>query len=372
MAAPPPSWVSRVSQIQNERLTPALRASLLQRAEASAARSREVRSAVLSIANVQSASNMAFDGMSRGLREARHVQAAEGSGGGGGAGGAAAWAGVSAGQAQQMQQARRMLLAPVASPAAFFAPGAAGGEAQAQALDAALAVLEAGPVEAAAAEGSGMMADLLRDLRVEPAEAELATKFELFTAYLSTVELLRDSLLEQWRVSRQLLPEGAAQVVDRGISKIDAEGMGAQEEPGVWLVHGMAQTASANHGALSRATKDLETKLRLCQEPGECPMCLEACGGGAGGKPEKVLACCHKACLDCWVRGGWVVGRWAFQFSYFQSSTPHTFSFADRVGGHPAPPLLPSVPAGGLFGSCNRRGCGLSRGLKGKRKKIYS
>ena len=27
-------------------------------------------------------------------------------------------------------------------------------------------------------------------------------------------------------------------------------------------------------------------------------MCLEVCG--RGHKPEKVLACCHKACADCW------------------------------------------------------------------------
>jgi hypothetical protein len=276
----------------------------------SALRDREVRSAVLGAAQVQKASNFAMQGFSAAVSFAS-------AGGGfafGGAGPAAAapaarraavWEDAVGRNREAMDGARRMAKgagsfgAFLSMPAhAGAAPGAPPPE-----LQEALAVLGAGEAvaaEAAAAPpgGGAEFAALLAQLRQEPPDAECGAKFELFTSYLGTVEMLRDTLLEQARTSRALLPPAAAAALDADIKKVDADGMGVADVEGVWVVHGMAQTARANHAALSRVTRDLETKLRLAVEPGECPMCLDMCG--VGHKPEKVLACCHKACADCW------------------------------------------------------------------------
>lgn len=75
--------------------------------------------------------------------------------------------------------------------------------------------------------------------------------------------------------------------------------MGANEMQGVWIVYGMMQQAHSNYTFIYNAVRDINTKLTLVTETPDCPICTSPMGG-ATGREEKILQCCHKVCKECW------------------------------------------------------------------------
>lgn len=265
-------WVTRVAALQEARATPAMRAELLARAE----RERGVRRAYLSAHAVQQRSSEAFEQAGAAFRSVRAYAAAPPA--------AASWNALAASASPQLRAAgvasRRAAAPP---PGAVAAEAIAADEAvelpevaQWDALLAGGGAAAAGAPAAAAADGADELARLLDVLRVEPPEgAECAAKFELFEAYLGTVAALRGQVMDASERARAALagvPSAIAGIND-ALKRIDApERLGAADQEGVWLVHGMATACAANHGALSAALRGVETKLRLLLEPkSTCP-----------------------------------------------------------------------------------------------------
>ncbi len=168
--------------------------------------------------------------------------------------------------------------------------------------DIAALVAEASAAPALAADAGGELAALLEQLRVEPEDpAELSAKFSVFETYLNTVVELRQEVVAGVERAREHLEASAMAVVEHKLNALNShEHLGAADDPNVWLVYGMMKTASENHARLSTVLRDVETKLALVAAEVDCPICLEPLGIGEGKKPPKMLACCHRTCLDCW------------------------------------------------------------------------
>ena len=162
------------------------------------------------------------------------------------------------------------------------------------------------PAEAASDADAAPLAAHLASLRREPDnDDERAASFTVFSSYLDTVGTLRTHLHDLWDRSRGFFDPAGAAAMTAKVAQLDgAEALSVEDYAGVWIVHGMATRALANHRHLARVTRDMETKLSLLSaELGDCPMCLERLGAEA--TPARTLACCHRVCVPCWEQ--WVL-----------------------------------------------------------------
>lgn len=141
----------------------------------------------------------------------------------------------------------------------------------------------------------------LESLRKEPhSEEECARGFSLFASYLDKVTDIRASTFTLWEDAQHLMEGAPAARIQETMKAIDDNAnMGVEDPPaGQWIVYDMAKKANSNHGLISKVVHTIETGLALLKkEDLECPCCMEPLKEGL---PTKVLACCHKTCLDCW------------------------------------------------------------------------
>jgi hypothetical protein len=317
------SWLSRVNELQQSKITPEMRAALNRRAEAS----RSARMTQMMTRNVQMRSADVYSSVTAGLREARELESLTLTRGVPAAGGAAAAAPASAAlsgpvswgamasttvsnvraggaqrtEAESAAMDARSVLEEEERTSAFWGAVAGGGLAESsQQLEMAVAAASAAP--ALAADANGELASLLEQLREEPEDPEeMSAKFAIFETYMNTVVQLRNEVVAAVERAREHLEGGAFAGIQRGLRALDAhEYLGAAEATGVWLVYGMMRTASQNHARLSNLLRDVETKLALVAADADCPICLEPLGVGEGKKAPKMLVCCHRTCVECW------------------------------------------------------------------------
>ena len=139
------------------------------------------------------------------------------------------------------------------------------------------------PMAASAGLEAGELAEGIEGLRVQPtSDAELETGFSVFTTYRDKVSEIRTQALQLYSDAAALLPEEGKSALGASVKALDrAENLGiADPPPGEWIVYGMARKAYGNHALISSLVHSLETKLALLQQAVDCPMCLEAVGGG--------------------------------------------------------------------------------------------
>lgn len=157
-----------------------------------------------------------------------------------------------------------------------------------------------------AQEAARDLQDAAEELRKEPADdEERSAKFLIFDAYMSTVTALREQLFEFWQLNKMQFAEDARAALNATIVRLDSnmDNLGIQDNPSVWIVFGMMKKAAQNHATLAGLIREIECKIALIAEPADCPCCLEALQllPTDPGKPCKLLSCCHKVCADCWV-----------------------------------------------------------------------
>eukprot|EP01064_Diplonema_japonicum_P039595 TRINITY_DN9971_c4_g1_i1.p1 TRINITY_DN9971_c4_g1~~TRINITY_DN9971_c4_g1_i1.p1 ORF type:complete len:305 (+),score=64.14 TRINITY_DN9971_c4_g1_i1:60-974(+) len=159
-------------------------------------------------------------------------------------------------------------------------------------------------------EGRKSFEKLLSDLLVEPSnDAEVAAKFQLYEAYLATVEKLRKDLFEFWEECKHVIPDGPVKtgIVKQQIAIDDTQNTGLPDfDPRRWFVYDMTRKAQQNNSMLSQLLRSIEVKLSLINdtEDQDCPFCLEMLDDS---HPSQVLSCCHRVGVECWK--AWVATR---------------------------------------------------------------
>jgi len=160
---------------------------------------------------------------------------------------------------------------------------------------------------------------LLRQLRREPTDdEETQAKFALYENFLATVEASRKATYDFWDDCREEFEENAASSqnavaqVEADLRAIDGEdNLGIVFMENRWFVYDMIVQADKNNETLKKALHNIEIKLELLQkEDDDCPFCLENLAEAQ--LPFVTLACCHKACTECWTHWQELKGRNAF------------------------------------------------------------
>jgi hypothetical protein len=304
----PREWAERIRLLHAAKMTPEARAALERRAEVA----RRALMTRVEAHTTQLRSAAVFESAAGALEEARSAVAAAPAGLARGAAWGAVGARAAGIAASAAARPRFAVDAPV--PLRALAPGAAPdrGYVAAMSVAAAAAVADAGidldaladaaPAAPAAEEGAAAFADLLEQLREEPADGEeTAAKFRIFETYMDTVTALREDMLATWRRAVPSFEPPAAAVIDRAISAMDrGDALGAAEVAGTWFVHGMMVQAGRNHAALAGILRDIETKLALLSGDADCPICLDSIAARAA----RALPCCHRVHGDCWEAWG--------------------------------------------------------------------
>lgn len=144
---------------------------------------------------------------------------------------------------------------------------------------------------------------LLEQLKKEPQEsAECAAKFTLYEGYATEVEKMRGTLIDFYDESLPSLPQSVAVDMEKQIKGIDSrEAMGVPDDDRVWFVYHMMRQAKQNNQTMASVLESFEKKLDLINncEQSECPVCLEDFRESGPHAPE-TLSCCHKVCQECW------------------------------------------------------------------------
>jgi len=149
------------------------------------------------------------------------------------------------------------------------------------------------------------MAQLLQNLAREPTnDQEMSAKFALYEEFLKTVEQSRKAAHDFWGECKEDFMEASGNVVkqiEKELKAVDsAENMGIDFNQRRWFVYDMTLKADSNNGKLEDVLKVLQRKLDMLGANDDCPFCLEA---PSDDNPFVTLACCHKACEECW--GHW-------------------------------------------------------------------
>lgn len=156
---------------------------------------------------------------------------------------------------------------------------------------------------------------ILRQLMHEPTDdEEIGRKFELYTSLLETVEASRKATNDFWADCKEDFEAAQGNVVaqvERDIKNIDSEdNLGIADHGHRWFVYDMTAKADQNNTMIKGVLKKIETKLELLNKnDDDCPFCLEPLA--EIGDPV-VLGCCHKACKECWENWQEIKGRNAF------------------------------------------------------------
>ena len=164
----------------------------------------------------------------------------------------------------------------------------------------AIAALSGGEAGGAAEESS--LAVALKQLEKEPQdEAEMASKFELFTSFQSLTEASRDATMELWRNVKADFDAAPAtqRKIEADIKAIDGEhNMGIVDDPRRWFVHSMCKTAARNQRQIDGVLHGVTTKLELLASQTACPICFE--DFDPAERLATTLGCAHKTCQECW------------------------------------------------------------------------
>lgn len=158
----------------------------------------------------------------------------------------------------------------------------------------------AAPVEVEEKAGQMEMAELLEQLKKEPAEEqEQQAKFILFEKYLETVEKMRNETFEFWSEARMDFHEAGRGDIDRCLKRIDgADNMSVDFSERRWFVYDMTAKAGKNCAIIGGNLAMIKSRIELLARQDDCPVCLdplEECG-----QEVHVLQCCHKVCGECW------------------------------------------------------------------------
>jgi len=79
--------------------------------------------------------------------------------------------------------------------------------------------------------------------------------------------------------------------------------------PCVYMRYDMMVKADSNNNKLEEVLKVIQRKLDMLGANDDCPFCLESPGND---NPFVTLACCHKACEECWTNWQEIKGHAAF------------------------------------------------------------
>jgi len=165
------------------------------------------------------------------------------------------------------------------------------------------------------------MSAILNQLRREPTqEEELQAKFELYENFLATVEESRKATYDFWDDCKEEFESTANTAnAQNAVAQVEADltAIDGQDNLGIifhehrWFVYDMMVQADKNNDKLKDALHKIEIKLELIQkEDDDCPFCLENIA--AEQLPFVTLACCHKACTECWTYWQELRGQRAF------------------------------------------------------------
>jgi len=294
------NWTNRINQIQQSRMTPAIRQQLLHRAETS----RMAQQNQLDARSAQIRNTAVYETVSTGLRQTmersiRPMAAKQ------------SYSSISENAVRGMSRAIQGTFGAashnVRQAAVHYSTASAPIRSEALAdivpeeLVTTMDTLHI-PLQAVAADKAQEFHQLLQQLRTEPTnDEEITAKFAIFETYMDSVTVLRKDVYTTWESAKPQFESGAIQFIDQQLKRVDqTENLGIIDQDGVWIVYGMMSKASKNHTLLSSILKDIETKLALLASEVDCPMCLEPLGNGEGKKPAKILGCCHRTCQDCW------------------------------------------------------------------------
>lgn len=163
------------------------------------------------------------------------------------------------------------------------------------------AALSGGAAGGAAAEESSLN-EALKQLEKEPAdEAEVASKFELFTSFQQMTEKSRDATFELWSNVKADFDDAPStqRQIEADIKRIDSEqNMGVVDDPRRWFVHAMCKTAARNQRQIDGVLNGVTAKLELLASQTQCPICFE--DFNTADRPATTLGCAHKTCSECW------------------------------------------------------------------------
>lgn len=157
--------------------------------------------------------------------------------------------------------------------------------------------------------------NILQQLAREPKDPkEVEAKFKLYTDLLHTVESSRKATNDFWADCKGDFAKAQGNVVaqvETDIRNIDSEdNLGIAFDGHRWYVYDMTHKADQNNTIIKGVLKKIETKLELLNNnDDDCPFCLEPLA--EVGDPV-VLGCCHKACKECWENWQEIKGRNAF------------------------------------------------------------
>lgn len=148
--------------------------------------------------------------------------------------------------------------------------------------------------------------ELLRQLIHEPvADEELAAKYLLFENFLETVTSIRNTTTTFWTENMDQF-DGASRVMQQKmIDRIDAtENISIPDDSSKWFVYHMTKQANQNSKSISSILSSIKGKLNiLLQDLGDCPFCLDQ----MTKESVVTLSCCHRSCKSCW--DNWVALR---------------------------------------------------------------
>jgi len=303
------AWLQRVHEAQSSRLPPERREELKQKAEQSRLRVQQARKCKAINKNAQRSHMLVHEGLR---------QMASSSAPGAYAEVADRWR--SAQEASEARQVRKMNRVEASKSVAVEAEADNSSDEEeavaemAQLMGAAdvgalVSSVEAAQNNAGAADaprgGAGGIEDLLRQVRVEPQEAEeCMAKFALYEGYSAQLEKIRKALFDYYEETSPTVPANVNNEWQRRLKKIDsAEAMGVPDDDGrIWFVYHMLKAAERNNGAMNAVLADFERKMELLaqNDQTECPVCLEDFTAPGGARPAETLSCCHKICEECW------------------------------------------------------------------------
>jgi len=289
--------------------------------------------------------------------------------------------------------------------------------------------------EAAEEVDQSEIAEILRELEREPADdEETKTKFALYETFLQTVEHIRKETFTFWGDAKQDFEGNSRGQVERTLKGIDnPDNMMVDFDGPRWFVHGMTCKAQSNRDKITGALQMIQDKLKLLSGQDSCPICLDAfeakpatlkgiiaeaklekfekqiteaknidpkkllanadkdatdtfwveiakatglkpghlqrlkraaatAAAAAAPKPVHVLACCHKVCKECWDNYAQMNRRSKCPLCRsddFLQDMAQEFEGLQGAGAVPAPalpqpprviPISPASPPTGLAG----------------------
>jgi len=286
------AWVKRINTVQQERITPEMRASMKKRAK----RQQRQKLHARKCKGMQKKSRKNKKILASAMRSMENESVGN-------------YLELSRSAKSEMKSLKKKSISKDTDFLNLSAVPAAPGQYEKLEVDQAAVIADsvAEQVEEAEEVGALEMKQLLKQLRSEPnTDEERRAKFELYETYHETVCEIRKQTFDFWEECRPDFQQGdrdkegaVVKSIEKSLKKLDSEDALAMGdyEGSIWFVYGMCQKAAANNDAIQGVLKMIRIKLELLSHQGECPICLEEFDNE---HMPQLLICCHKVCDDCW------------------------------------------------------------------------